>query len=219
MKIKKKKHSFTLIEVALSFSILSIIILFLLSTFRSSIVLSSKVEKARHLIFSRYHIHERLSQIFFKVESCVNPLLEQGEAAFYTEEGSEHTTPSSLYFTFDNGIDPEEAFTGFVYGKLFLQNHSLFLELWPAKEKNSTKRRCEELFKNVESLSFTFYKRPTLMADSKDIKQCNEWPTQYSDIPYCFTLSLKLKEALSIDDSLDYSFYLSSKIQPIHYEL
>lgn len=215
MRLKKRKNAFTLIEVALSFSILSIIILFLLSTFRSSIVLSSKAEKARQLIFSRYHIHERLSQIFFKVESCVNPLLERGEGAFYTEQSSEYTPPSSLYFVFNNGIDPEEDFTGMVYGKLFIENHSLFLEIWPMKDRNSKKKRCEELFRKANSLSFTFYKRPTLISDSKELTLFDKWPIQYSDIPYCFTLLLKLEDTTSIE----YSFYLSSKIQPIHYEL
>ena len=213
MKLKKRKTAFTLIEVALSFSILAIIILFLLSSFRSSIVLSLKVEKARHLIFSRYHIHERLSQIFFKVECCVNPLLELGEGAFYTEESS--IPPSSLYFAFNNGIDPEEEFTGMVYGKLFIENHSLFLEIWPMKEKNSPKRRCEELFIKARDLSFIFYKRPSLISSSKDLEASDKWPIQYSDIPYCCTLSLKLEDTTSIE----YSFYLSSKIQPIHYEL
>jgi hypothetical protein len=215
MKLKKRKQAFTLIEVALSFSILSIIILFLFSTFRSSIVLSSKVEHVRHLIFSRYHIHERLSQMFFKIDSCINPLLELGESAFYTKETRETTSPSSLYFTFDNGIDPEEEFSGMVCAHLFLENTTLFLEMWPMKEKNSSKRRCEELFKKIDSLSFIFYKRPSLLSSSKDIELCKIWPIEYSDIPYCMTLFLKLQD----ETSIDYSFYLSSKIQPIHYEL
>lgn len=214
MKILKKKHPFTLIEVTLAFSILSIIVVFLLSTFRSSITLSLKVDKARHLLLSRHHVMERLSQTLSRVEGCINPLIEKGESAFYTEEKLKNTSSSSLYFAFNNGIDPEEDFTGMVHGKLYIQDNMLLLEEWPMEEKKSAKRRCERLFSHVKEISFTFYKRPSLLKTTR-FEGVHNWPIEESDIPYCMTLSLHLED----NTFIDYSFNLSSKIQPIHYDL
>jgi type II secretory pathway component PulJ len=212
---RKKKKPFTLLEISLAFSILSLILVFLFSTFRSCILLSSQVDHVRHLIFSRHHLHERLSQLFLKVESCVNPLLEIGEQAFYTPETSADSLPSSLYFAFDNGVDPEIEFCGIVYGHLFVEQGHLILEVSPLKEKKSSKRRKECLFKNVSSSGLTFYKRPNALEISKNLELYKEWPLKHSDVPYYVTLSLQLQDTTL----LEYSFYLSSKIQPICYEL
>jgi hypothetical protein len=216
--MKKKrlvKRSFTLIETALSFSILALILLFLFSTLRSSITLSSKVDHARELILNRYHVHERLSQLFTQLESSVRLPLEYKQLPLYTEvlEQSE-----ILHFIIDNGIDPEEAFTGPLHASLYLDQHCLFLELEPITGKHKLHKRRELLLKNIKTLSWNFYKKPSMLnthTTSRYLEKMTSWPPTLHDIPYCMTLCLLLDD----ETSLDYTFALASKIQPIHYDL
>ncbi len=215
MKFTRKK-SFILLEALLAFSILSMILAVLFNSLRTSALLNEKCDRLRQIFFTRYHIQERLSQIFSNIEPCLAPLLEKGESTFYT---TENPSPS-LYFTFNHGIDPEEAFTGYVQGHLFLDKATLILELTPTDPHYSTHKRREVLLTGAHSLSFLFYQRPSLVQRTKNTSSkeafelLSKWPLDYPDIPYCMTLSLKLQDKSLIN----YSFYLSSSIQPIRYE-
>lgn len=215
MRLTRKK-SFILLEVLLAFSILSMILAFLFNSLRTSALLNEKCDRLRQIFFTRYHIQERLSQIFSNIEPCLAPLLEKGESAFYTSD----QPCLSLYFTFNHGIDPEEAFTGYVQGHLFLDKNALILELTPTDPRYPTQKRREVLLTGAQSLSFLFYQRPALIQRTKNTSSkdafelLSKWPLDYPDIPYCMTLSLELQDKSLIN----YSFYLSSSIQPIRYE-
>ncbi|MEI8300396.1 MAG: type II secretion system protein [Chlamydiota bacterium] len=216
MKLLCKKRSFILLEILLAFSILSMILAFLFNSLKTSALLNTKCDTLQRFFFTRHHIQERLSQIFSNIEPCLAPLLEKGESAFYTCE----EPCLSLYFTFNHGIDPEESFTGTVQGRIFLEKNTLILELTPTDPHYLLQKRREILLTNVESLSFLFYQRPSLVQRTKNTSSSgafellSKWPIDYPDIPYCITLSLKLQDK----STLDYSFYLSSSIQPIRYD-
>lgn len=94
------------------------------------------------------------------------------------------------------------------------------LEITPIVPDHSSHKRQESLLQDIQSLSFLFYKRPSLVHQNKTTssKECFEmsskWPLDYPDIPYCMTLSLQLQDK----SLLEYSFYLSSSIQPIRFD-
>lgn len=220
MKRIRRKKTFTLLETALAFSILAIILAFLFMTLRSSSSLSSKIDLAQRLIFSRYHLHERLAHTLCKIELCSNIQVEHGASALYTapSEGG----PQALHFVFHNGVDPEEAFTGPLHGKLYLDHHSLFLDISPMDASGTHPIRRELLCTHISSLEWCFYKipSPTTQASYQTttrtaLEKTLQWSESEGTMPYCMTLSLHLQDG----SDLDYSFFLSSRIQPIHYEL
>jgi|GEM_PF-2004116 len=209
----RKKRPFTLLEAMISVSILAMILSFLFSTLRSLATLTTKIDKARGICFSRLHLKQRLSTAFSRIEPCVSLATLHGVRPFYTEQVE---NIFSLCFFFDGGVDPEEAFTGALQGKLTYEDHTLYLDTTSLQEPSSTRR--EILCRDISSMHMEFYKQRSLQNDptnSTQMEILDHWSTEEEILPHYVYLSLT-----HTDGSIaQYCFAISSFIQPIHYEI
>lgn len=218
-----RKSPFTLLEVLISFALLGCILWLLFSQFRSSSILSVKAEKMKKEALLREHTYERLSTLFAKVEASEQYFFDEGQSSFYTDEVSENDTPSSLFFATKHPIDPDPSFSGYVVGSLFLDDdHHLTLELHPLKQESSEKIRIEKLIPNVKELRFTFYKYQKESDDYenkastlKQIDVSDRLDRTSKELPFAMTLTL---ERYTDTAPLEYTFFLTSEVQPIEYK-
>lgn len=207
----KKKQPFSLLEIIIGLSFLSIISVFLLSQLFSSVKLLTKTTEIKKTALTRAFIQERLSTLLSCIEPCLEPVAEVSKSCFYTGN-----SPQLLHFIFYQKADPDPLFSGFIQASLKLSNKQLLLEMHPFDSETPQSCRQEILLENVESMSLLFYKRPQALssAPSRLPEKLSSWGSDFPDLPLAFILDL----TLSNDEHLTYTFYISSKIQPIYYE-
>lgn len=215
-----RKSPFTLLEVLISFSLLAFILGLIFTHFRSTSILNTKTEKVKSLALTREHLYERLSILFSKIESSEKFFIEEGTSGFYTEETSKSLSPKELYFGIKHSIDKEIAFSSYVLGKLFVDEHkTLTLELRPFKKEDSHKIRIEKLLPSVKGLSFTFYKikkdngeNSTTSSSFENFEVLDRFELKEKNLPYALTITLFLEEE---ETPIKYTFFISSQIDPI----
>ncbi len=209
----QKKHHITLIEVMISLFLTSIILTVLFGYFVQITKIEKKLEVAKADVFQKQHIQIRLSNIF----SNASLKKFSDEQYFFTEK--EKNEKTSLYFAFDNGIDPDPKFSGIVVGKLFIDDEkNLKLKIWGTDNKEILENivRDETLFKNIKKIEFRFlsnkepenkaYKKEAV---SKDLEWIDFWSKEKNYLPSIIKLKLS--------DDLDFSFFLPSKMLNISY--
>lgn len=75
---------------------------------------------------------------------------------FYTKQFEKETHPS-LIAIFDNGIDPDPAFSGPIIGRIYLdRDKNLSLATWPLTKDKNRPWRKEILFPHVSDFEFEF---------------------------------------------------------------
>ena len=217
-----RKSPFTLLEVLISFSLLAIILGILFSHFRSSSILSAKTEKVKTMSLAREHVYERLSQIFSKIESSEKFFVDESVGSFFTEEISDNEKPKELNFGIKHSIDKEIEFSSYILGKLFVdKDNMLTLELRPYKKEDSNKVRIEKMLPSVKNIAFTFYKiKKENAEDDKstssldDFEILDRFELKEKNLPYALTITLTLDGE---DHPIEYTFFISSQIEPIVY--
>jgi len=124
---------------------MSILITSVFSAYAQMIKLDAKMGKIRTSILERQHLSSRLQGIF----------LSSKESSFYSKPFPEEKK-ESLVLIFDNGIDPEPAFSGQILARLFLDSKKrLVLATWPLEKKKKAWRK-EILLTNVEDFRLFF---------------------------------------------------------------
>lgn len=129
---------------------------FLFSFFVESAKVEKKIDAARVEIASRQRLQMRLQSLFTS--------LKRGnfQPTFYTKIFPEEEN-ASLITLFDNGIDPDPAFSGAVLSRIYLdEENNLSLVLWPVEKEKTRPWRKEILLSNVTSFSFEFMKASPL---------------------------------------------------------
>lgn len=175
-----KKRFFTLIEVMISISLLSIIIMFLFNYFVKITKIEKKIDIIRNETFDKSLLHVRLNYIFTQIkrDNFFN------KSSIYLE----NEKFPILFTIFDAGIDPDPNFSGFIQGRLYVDKaKNLCLEKLSNDEKN---KRKEILFKNIKSLEYKFLskkdeKLKKFIKDdiTKNIFWYNSWPKDFSEMP------------------------------------
>ncbi|MCH9630169.1 MAG: hypothetical protein S4CHLAM37_01630 [Chlamydiia bacterium] len=217
-----RKSPFTLVEVLISFSLLAIILGILFTHFRSSSIISSKTEKVKTMSLAREHVYERLSQMFSCVESSEKFFVDESACSFYTEEVSENEKPKELYFGIKHSIDREIEFSSYILGKLFIDEENILtMELRPYKKENAHKVRIEKMLPSVKNMAFTFYKIKKedaedgkLTSSLKDFEILDRFVPDEKNLPYALTITLFLENE---ETPIEYTFFISSQIEPIAY--
>lgn len=75
---------------------------------------------------------------------------------FYTQQFEKEKT-LSLFVIFDNGIDPEPAFSGSIMGRIYLDSKkTLSLDTWPLTQGKNDPWRKEILLPHVKDFEFEF---------------------------------------------------------------
>lgn len=143
-------------------------------------------------------MQERLSSLFR------NATLSKGEDSSYFYSG-EHieTKGKALYFTFDNGFDPDKDFCDQIEAVLFLNKEDDLCLLIQSKEK--TQRR-ETLLKKAESLEFHFF-------DPLTLDWTKKWEESQEGLPPLVKLSIKQDKKM-----IDFAFTLAAVDDEIIYE-
>ncbi len=168
----KKKRPFILFEILIGLSLLSVLLSILFSFFTSSAKLQLRLERAENDLLMRQHLQTRLQSI---LTSIIPPKSLEGQVSLYTLQADKDLDPS-LIVTFDNGIDPDPAFSGAILGRIFLKENQLCLAMWPSEKKKGeipTVRR-EVLMEGVTSFTFRFLARNI----DETIEWKREWPKE-----------------------------------------
>jgi type II secretory pathway component PulJ len=170
----KKRHPLTLLEVVIAMGLTAVLLGALFRFYYQVSRVNLEAHQMRQKIFSLTLMQEKLRTIFAG--------LPKGEerVSFYTEE-MENPSQMALFFTYDNGIDPDPAFCDQVKARLYLdEKKQLSLLLAPRKEV---------LVEGVERMSFRFF-------DASEKVWKEEWSKQEGELPGWMelTLSFSAKE-------------------------
>ena len=191
------KRSFMLLELIIALGLIAILLTVLFRFFAGSVRMDHKVDEARAALYEREHLQTRLSSMLTSIVPR-STLPSQSGSSFYTID---EKTPG-LVAIFDNGIDPDPAFSGPILGKVFIDAKSnLTLALWPLEKGEKKLYRQEVLLPHVQNMSFQFLAKKNLQQiDSKAIpinaslEWRTNWPKHRWDIPSIIRVTLRQNE-------------------------
>lgn len=171
--LRLSKKPFVLLEILIGLSLMSMLLVFLFSFLAQNMRMEQKMEQARSALLERQNVQLRLQDLFTSLTRA------QLQSPLYTQPLSDDDTPS-LILHFDNGIDPDPAFSGPLLARLYLENQNLCLVFWPLEEKN--KWRKEILLTHVTHLSYQFLHEKNWLIS---------WPKERTDVPPLIRLQLQ----------------------------
>lgn len=178
-----KKRGMTLLEVMIGLQLLGMLLAFLFFSLRDQMQMEVKMEGMSLELSQRLQFQHRLQDI------CL-ALTFEAEGGLFTKIDPD-TKETRLYFTFDQGIDPDPLFSGKVQGELFLEKGQLCLQIQPDKAEGSV--RQEVLIESVEHCVFSFLdEKGALFKDwepSKELppRECRiEIQKKGEKVPYVF---------------------------------
>lgn len=162
-----KKHSFTLIETLLAFSLIAIVVGTLTMHFVKTSRLKARIEQTAKGVFKRKLIQERLTQVFGSI------YLDGNEKPHFVCKNNQ------LELIINNGFDHDEDLRGTVAAKLFLKNQNLILEI----QKDKIKRE-EILCSGITNLAWEF------MTRQSDALLKNSWDKDEPLLPLAVRLNI-----------------------------
>ncbi|MDJ0652293.1 MAG: prepilin-type N-terminal cleavage/methylation domain-containing protein [Simkaniaceae bacterium] len=143
--MKQKKYSFTLMEVMIGFTLISLVLGMIFSSLYQEATLKRSIEKMEKAVMTHVEVQQFLDRVF---ANHLSSPLKGSQKPFYTKDDPR----AKLSITFDNGIDPNPLFCGEIEGILCIENNALVFKL---KEGESFERTAV-LRKEVNALSFEF---------------------------------------------------------------
>ncbi|PIS02321.1 MAG: hypothetical protein COT85_06020 [Chlamydiae bacterium CG10_big_fil_rev_8_21_14_0_10_42_34] len=146
------------------------------------------------LVSHRGHLQARLQTIFSSIDrGSIQPY-------FYTKQFGKEKTPSVVAI-FDNGIDPDPAYSGSVLGRIFLDaENNLSCAMWPLGKEKNLPWRTEILLPNVEDFEFEFLgknsatkpgKKERIRPINGDLAWRTSWPKSQKSVPSIIRLSIQ----------------------------
>lgn len=194
-----KKRAFTLIEIMISMSLVSILLTFLAYTYYEINLLNIFTEKTEKKAFQLRYLENRLYQIIPNVLSSKNR-----DHIFFSSHSCENFLKSGnpyLIFSFDNAINIIDSnFSNHVIGRLFLDREGkLILTIMPNVEKLELKDNIpiskEVLMENVKSLNFSFFSwNQKSEEQNENMLQKGEWVSywkqEYQQLPALLKIKL-----------------------------
>jgi hypothetical protein len=128
--------------------------------------MEKKVENVKNMLFSRQFCYFRLHHAFSHLTATeekangekTNKKEKNDQNFFFFTDFYKKSKNPSLFFVFDNGIDPDPKFSGPVFAKLYIDKEKrLVLKTAPYKKTTSFFCRKEILLHHVDSWNFVFY--------------------------------------------------------------
>jgi hypothetical protein len=189
----------------ISLFIAAILLSVIFRFFSQIITFEKKMKQAREHILETSNLDIKLNTIFsqlihknFSKDPC-----------FYTKD-------NSLFFYFDNGIDPNPLLSSVVMGTLLIdKNDDLILKITPTEANNKIFRE-EILMKHIKNLSFEFTKN---LLNRKDPHQSTRfpiftsWDKEENNIPAIVKIKLQNKN----EENLSFDFFLPTEQSSITY--
>jgi hypothetical protein len=189
----------------IALSLVAILLTFLFSFFVESAKIETKLDRARMAVTARGHLQTRLQSVLSAVthDSLAAPL--------YTQSFDKEKQPS-LVAVFDNGIDPDPAFSGAILGRLFLdEEKNLILATWPLDKAPRRPWRKEILLRHVESFAFEFLgpnnapKEEKSRSITPSLAWRTAWPKSNARVPSIIRLHLQQEKS---KEELRFAFLL-----------
>lgn len=145
------KRSFSLTEVLIALSLISILITALFVGYNHMTSSKLSFRKKEWTRLEQRYCHQRLDKI---LSSCEGPF-------FTSSERQAHLAAGSLVFTFDRGVAQEPELSGRVLGRLYFdpQAHCLMLGVWPLVPSDLSETYI--LLDSIQSCSMEFYQPPS----------------------------------------------------------
>lgn len=167
-------------------------------------------------VSARNHLQTRLQTILTTLSH------DQPEGSFYTKQIAKELN-SSLIAIFDNGIDPEPAFSGTCLGRIYLdEEKNLCLATWPIHAEKKRPWRKEILLSNVDRFEFEFLGKITANEHAKmekirpitpNLAWRSLWPKAHGEIPSMIRLNVEQDK-----QRVQFAFILPTKEPFITYE-
>jgi len=194
------KRPLFLLEILISLSLLSILLSFLFTSIARSAEFETKIDRARKELLERQRLQTRLQDLFLSAEN----------SSLYTKKlpGDEK---ESLIAIFDNGIDPDPAFSGKVIARVYLDvDRNLSLAIWPhdpSEKKNRTRLswRNEILLSEVDGFEFLFFGKSIALPVNAEFAWESLWPSNRNKNPSMVRLRVQQN-----GNPLSYAFFFSS---------
>jgi hypothetical protein len=202
-----EKKTFLLLEILIGLSLAGILLGFLFVFTVQNARGQKKTETARTISLTRTGFQTRMQDIFLALDLKV-------PSPFYTEEGK-------LIFIFDQGVDPDPAYSGTIRGKLFLDpDKNIVLETSPlsSEEEPDFLPRKEILFAKTGGFEIELLggkHLPILRELTPTLAWHKEWPSNRSFPPS--QVRFLIKE--NTDTTLYYAFHIAFPDQMITYQL
>ncbi len=191
----QKKRAVILLEFLIALSLMAILLTFLFSFFVQSAKIEKKLDTTRMLVSKRSYLQIRLQSVLSSIDrSTLNP-------CFYTKM-FEKEKKVSLIVQFDNGIDPEPAFSGTLIGRIYLDSEkNLNLATWPLTQEKNPPWRNEILYSNIKDFEFEFLgsatdpeKNESMRAITPNFAWRTRWPKSIGAIPGIVRLTLHVEK-------------------------
>jgi prepilin-type N-terminal cleavage/methylation domain-containing protein len=142
-----KKHvSFTLLEIMIALVLLGILLSFLFTYFRHTLVLKNETIALKEKVLNMELFQLRMGHLFDQFSSkdnCFLASIPHGDAV-----------GSALIFHCDHGIDKDPSFSGQIHSMLFkTRDHRLCLCTW----SHRSLPKVDTLLRSIKELSFEFF--------------------------------------------------------------
>lgn len=174
--------------------------------FSQIITFEKKIKVAREAILEKNNLDIKLNSIFSQL---VYKNFSKEDPFFYSKD-------NTLFFHFDNRVDPDPRFCSEVLSELFLdKKNDLILKISPVGNDNKIYRE-EILMKTVKNLSFEFIKKTYTQTASEQksfFSAFTSWDKEQNSIPAILKIHLKNKE----DENLSFDFFLPTMQSSITY--
>ncbi len=143
--MKKSSRAFTLLEVMISLVLVGILLSFLFSFFRQTLVMQGKAKALKEKIMQRELFQLRIHQLF--MQGC-----KAKKGIFSTIEHASASGPA-LILSLDQKADPDPTYCGSVHSMLYRNEHRLSLCTWSS---NHT-AKVDTLLDRVTEFSLSFF--------------------------------------------------------------
>ncbi len=140
--------------------------------------MDSSIEKMKQECFYKQHIYSRLNNIFSNVllQAKLPSMLSQSSIYWEKDKSSDYYVLSVF---FDNGIDPDPAFSGPIKAEIFVEEQSLWIKYISLENHENIRREC--LSKTIEDWHVKFLYTDPL--NPKKTQLVSDWNKKDRKIP------------------------------------
>jgi type II secretory pathway component PulJ len=185
----KKKHTFTLLEILIACVLASVLLSFLFTYFRQTLVRKQQLHTIKEKVMQIELVRLRLTHLFDRMA--------QSKGTVQSVPHEEADGKALLLYA-DQGIDPQAAFNGASYVMLYkTRDKRLALCRW---DKEKKEKRIDTLLKKVESVTFSYF---------ADGKWEDKWPKKKGEGAAPLMVKVLFEVEKSEKDKLVHTFVFS----------
>lgn len=194
--MKKKKYSFTLLEVVIAVALLGVMLSALFSCFQQTIKKNIVAREVKQRVLQTELLDQRLKNIFSRLDTG------RGAAIWLDEHSGAKN--QALFVAFAQQTDRDPLFLGPLQGVVYADGKGhLVVETEGKKES----KRSEVLMEQIAALRFELF-------DAEQGKWSTQWPKKKAKTPAMIKLTLerRAKETTSL------VYFLSAPGEPITFQ-